>query len=87
MTDTDSLTTREAKLQILAILKRIPTQNLPKFKDKDGCIWFSDLSMGFISASHPADLAARHIDQMLAAESASRELIRRGPLSSRAIAS
>ena len=82
MTDTDSLTTREAKLQILAILKRIPTQNLPKFRDKDGCIWFDNLSMGFISASHPEDMAARHIEDVLAAESASRELIRRGPVDS-----
>ena len=72
-----SITTREATDQILAILQRIPTQNLPKFTDKDGCIWFKSLSMGWMSSSHPEAMAQGQIATLLASESASREFLRR----------
>lgn len=82
MTDTDSLTARQAKDQILAIVKRIPTQDLPKFKERDGCLWFEDLGMGWVSSSDPARLAQGWISMLFAAEAAGRELLRRIPVDS-----
>jgi len=85
MTATDNITAREAKEQILAILKRMPTQNLPRFRDKEGCIWFRNLSMGWISSSDPERLAAGQIGILFAAESAGRELARRAQATAPAV--
>ena len=76
---------KEARQKILAILAEIPTQDLPRFKVKeDGCIWFANLSMGWLRSSNPERMTLGNIEQLLACEAASRELARRDALNAEA---
>lgn len=69
----------EARDAILAILRALPDAQLPEFtvREDDGCIWFDNLSMGWISASNPELMTAGQVSHLLACEAASRELTRR----------
>ena len=80
----DWLTAGEAQAEILAILARVPTQELPQWKEHQGDLWFTNLSMGWSADptkfTNPERMAETDIIQLLACESASREIVRRAAL-------
>ena len=71
------MTANQARDIILTVLKALPDSELPEWKLDGDCIWFPSLSMGWNSASAPERLAESRITDLLAAEAAGRELIRR----------
>lgn len=68
----------EARDKIAAILAEIPTEELPRWVERDGALWFDDRSHGFISSSNPEQMARSKIYTLFDAESAARELTKRG---------
>jgi hypothetical protein len=66
-----------AREAIVEIIDSIESADLPSFSEKDGCLWFEELSMGWISATNPATLADREVYRLFCAEAAGRELARR----------
>lgn len=68
----------DAREAIIDIIDGVESEDLPSFTEReDGCLWFDNLSMGWVSATDPEKLAERQIDQLFAAEAAGRELARR----------
>jgi len=79
-----TLTLKQAQAEILAIVARVATQNLPRWtetKGNPGEIWFKDRSHGWPDCennrTNPEGMASRRVWDLFDAEAAGREFARR----------